>query len=189
MRRAAAQPARRNVRRPSPQAGVGGQRRRAAATAPPATPDRRRAFMLSSLRPRRTANSCSGRRVETEAPVKVFTGPADHPDAVQVDRQAQARPRRLKQSRRQESPSPRRRKRRHAEGNCRHRWPSLKPWPPTPRPKSRRRQAGRRRQAEAAGTPESSDIEPTRRRTASPARCCRQAETDVSRRSDARGRP
>ena len=40
-------------------------------------------FMLSSLRPP-NGKFVLGPPVETEAPVKVFTGPPDHPDAVQV---------------------------------------------------------------------------------------------------------
>ena len=40
-------------------------------------------FMLSALRPA-NGKFVLGPPVETEAPVKVFTGPADHPDAVQV---------------------------------------------------------------------------------------------------------
>jgi D-alanyl-D-alanine carboxypeptidase len=40
-------------------------------------------FMLSSLRPA-NGKFVLGPPVETEAPVKVFTGPADHPDPVQV---------------------------------------------------------------------------------------------------------
>jgi len=42
-----------------------------------------RAFMLSALRPP-NGKFVLGPPVETEAPIKVFTGPADHPDAVQV---------------------------------------------------------------------------------------------------------
>ena len=41
------------------------------------------AFMLSSLRPP-NGKFVLGPPVETEAPVKVFTGPPDHPDAVQT---------------------------------------------------------------------------------------------------------
>ncbi len=40
-------------------------------------------FMLSALRPA-NGKFVLGPPVETEAPIKVFTGPADHPDAVQV---------------------------------------------------------------------------------------------------------
>ena len=40
-------------------------------------------FMLSSLRPA-NGKFALGPPVETEAPVKVFTGPADHPDPVQI---------------------------------------------------------------------------------------------------------
>jgi D-alanyl-D-alanine carboxypeptidase len=40
-------------------------------------------FMLSALRPA-NGKFVLGPPVETEAPVRVFTGPADHPDAVQV---------------------------------------------------------------------------------------------------------
>ena len=41
------------------------------------------AFMLSSLRPA-NGKFVLGPAVETEAPIKVFTGPADHPDPVQT---------------------------------------------------------------------------------------------------------
>src|SRR5664280_3637324 len=41
------------------------------------------AFMLSSLRPP-NGKFVLGPPVETEAPIKVFTGPPDHPDAVQT---------------------------------------------------------------------------------------------------------
>ena len=40
-------------------------------------------FMLSACG-RRTASSCSDRRSKPKPPIKVFTGPADHPDPVQV---------------------------------------------------------------------------------------------------------
>ena len=64
---------------------------------------------------RRTASSCSGRRSRPSAPVVVFTGPADHPDPVQVA-------------------EPRRRRKRHQEGQA--------PKPKTaPRPRHAKRQA------------------------------------------------
>ena len=50
---------------------------------PAATAGRRRAFLLSSLRPP-NGKFVLGPPVETEPPVKVFTGPPDHPDAVQT---------------------------------------------------------------------------------------------------------
>ena len=52
-------------------------------TRPAASGEAESAAGLHAVQPEaaRTANSCSGRRSRPSAPVVVFTGPADHPDA------------------------------------------------------------------------------------------------------------